>query len=186
MPGGRLTEYPNCAINGADEVVGGKNLPTTSFVIFTRAVISLNNCFNPEGQDALQDVPVSYVEAVPISVRSIVNKTEDQCRGMSGGSDKVRLYGGASDTPNTYAMSKQSADSASVTLTGGAAGDTNGMTTAPYPGTPNGSGSGSGTEIPDFQFEDPDLKLLISDPEHCWIRIRIRNYYQPRICFGSA
>jgi len=88
---------------------------------------------------------VSYVEAVPISVRSIVNKTEDHCRGMSGVSDKVSVYGSDSDTQNIYAMSKQSADSASVTLTGGAAGDTNGLTTAPYTGTPNGSGSGSGS-----------------------------------------
>jgi len=29
------------------------------------------------------------------------------------------------------------------------------------------SGSGSGSEIPDFELEDPDPKLLISDPEHC-------------------
>ena len=29
-----------------------------------------------------------------------------------------------------------------------------------------GSGSGYGSEIPDFQLEDPDPKLLISDPEH--------------------
>jgi len=27
---------------------------------------------------------------------------------------------------------------------------------------------GSGSEIPYFQFEDPDPKLLISDPEH-WL-----------------
>ena len=26
---------------------------------------------------------------------------------------------------------------------------------------------GSGSKIPDFQFEDPDPKLLISDTEHC-------------------
>jgi len=28
---------------------------------------------------------------------------------------------------------------------------------------------GSGSEIPDFQLEDPDPKLLISDPEHWFI-----------------
>jgi len=28
-------------------------------------------------------------------------------------------------------------------------------------------GSGSGSEIPDIHLEDPDPKLLISDPEHC-------------------
>jgi len=27
---------------------------------------------------------------------------------------------------------------------------------------------GSGSEIPDFQLEDPDQKLLISEPEH-WV-----------------
>jgi len=27
-------------------------------------------------------------------------------------------------------------------------------------------GSGSGSKILDFQYEDPDPKLLISDPEH--------------------
>ena len=30
-----------------------------------------------------------------------------------------------------------------------------------------GSGFGSGSKILDFQFEDPDQKLLISDPKHC-------------------
>ena len=32
-------------------------------------------------------------------------------------------------------------------------------------------GSKSGYEILDFQFEDPDPKLLISDPEHCFTGI---------------
>jgi len=29
------------------------------------------------------------------------------------------------------------------------------------------TGSGSGSEIPDLQFKDPDQLLFISDPEHC-------------------
>jgi len=40
----------------------------------------------------------------------------------------------------------------------------------PGSGSRSGSGSGSGSEIPDFYLEDPDPdpKLLISDPEHCF------------------
>jgi len=38
---------------------------------------------------------------------------------------------------------------------------------------------GSGSEIHDFQFEDPDPKLLISDPEHCRIRIDFNTDQDP-------
>jgi len=40
-------------------------------------------------------------------------------------------------------------------------------------------GSGAGSEITDFQFEDPDLSLIISDPEHCLWHLLARYFSFP-------
>jgi len=101
-------------------------------------------CFIAVGQEALQDVPVEYVDTLLISVRSIVNKKADDCRGMPLSiSYTLSTYSFTPpQTPNVYGI--QSAPGvASSTGTGGAAGDLQGLATAPLTGTNSGSGSSS-------------------------------------------